>query len=100
MNQTPIDQIFDENNTDPVVLYNENGQAVSFEQIALIPMNDRVYVILKPTQPMEGVGEDEGFVFEIVLQDQEETLVIVEDFSIINAVFDIYDDFVADANNN
>lgn len=93
-----IDQIFDENNTDPVVLYNENGDAVSFEQIALIPINGQVYVILKPVQPMEGVGEDEGFVFEITEIDGEELIVIVEDFAIIDKVFDEYEAMLEEAN--
>lgn len=95
---TPIDQILDENNTDPVVLFNEHGEEVSFEQIALIPLDGSIYVILKPTEKMEGVGEDEGFVFEIVLRDGEEMMLLVDDFSIINAVFDEYEALLADAN--
>ena len=93
-----IDQIFDENNTDPVVLYNENGEAVSFEQIALIPLEGRIYVILKPSEKMEGVNEDEAFVFEITEMDGEELIVIVEDFAIIDKVFDIYEAMLNEAN--
>ena len=92
-----IDQIFDENNTDPVVFYNENGEAVSFEQIALVPLDGRIYVILKPVQPMKGVGEDEGFVFEITEIDGEELIVIVEDFAIIDKVFDEYEAMLEEA---
>ena len=40
----PINQILDQNNTDPVVFYSENGDAVSFEQIAVIPLEGRIYV--------------------------------------------------------
>lgn len=93
-----IDQIFDENNTDPVVFYNEDGVPVSFEQIALVPLNGQIYVILKPIQPMEGVGEDEGFVFEITKIDGEELIVIVEDFAIIDKVFDEYEAMLEEAN--
>ena len=93
-----IDQIFDENNTDPVVLYNENGEAVSFEQIALIPLDGRIYVILQPVETMEGVNGDEGFVFEITQEDGEELIVIVEDFAIIDRVFDIYESMLEEAN--
>lgn len=46
----PIDQIFDENNCDPIVLYNENNEAVTFDQIAVIPIEKEVYVILKPVK--------------------------------------------------
>ena len=87
----PINQILDENNTDPVVFYSENGDAVSFEQIAVIPLEGRIYVILKPTEKLAGVNEDEGFVFEITRQDGEEMIVIVEDFAIIDKVFDEYE---------
>ena len=87
----PINQILDQNNTDPVVFYSENGDAVSFEQIAVIPLEGRIYVILKPTEKLEGVNEDEGFVFEITRQDGEEMIVIVEDFAIIDKVFDEYE---------
>lgn len=92
-----LDQILDENNTDPVVLYNENGEAVSFEQIALIPLDGQVYVILKPVEQMEGVNEDEAFVFEITQEDGEELIVIVEDFAIIDKVFDIFESMLAEA---
>ena len=95
---TAIDQIFDENNTDPVVLYNEHGEPVRFEQIALIPLDGRIYVILQPVEKMEGVNGDEGFVFEITQEDGEELIVIVEDFAIIDRVFDIYESMLEEAN--
>ena len=41
---------------------------------------------LKPITKLEGLGEDEGIVFEIV----DETLVLVQDFDIIDPVFDVY----------
>ena len=94
---TAIDQIFDENNTDPVVLYNEHGEPVRFEQIALIPLEGQVYVILLPLQVMEGVNEGEGFVFEITQLDGEETLLLVDDFTIIDKVFDIYESLLEEA---
>ena len=45
---TAIDQIFDENNTEPVVLYNEHGDPVRFEQIALIPLCDALFADVNP----------------------------------------------------
>ena len=93
--QNPIDALYDENNNDIIQLYAEDGKLINFEQIAIIPINERVYVILKPVQPLEGVGEDEGLVFEIATnEDGAEYLKLVVDMAIIDAVFDIYDELV------
>lgn len=35
----PIDQIFDENNNDNIILYNENDEPMEFMQIAVIPLD-------------------------------------------------------------
>lgn len=93
---SPIDCLFDEDNTDPIKLFNEKGEQVEFEQIALIPLEDnedKIYAILKPVEAMEGVGEDEALVFEIVESEddeEEEYLNLVSDLDIIDKVFDVY----------
>ena len=90
MDLNPIDMILDENNTDPIVLYNENNDPVQFEQIALIPWVDDTYVILKPVEAIEGIADDEAIVFQITELDGEDVLVVVEDDAIIDIVFDEY----------
>ena len=100
--QNPIDALYDEENCDPILLYNEKGEAIAFEQIALIPLKDKTYAILKPIKPMEGLGENEGLVFSIEILEIEETeqeaLVLVTDEKIIDDVFKVYDELV-DAEN-
>lgn len=86
----PIDKIFDENNSDNIVLYNEDNEAVEFEQIALIPLGEDTYVILRPVTEMEGIGEDEALVFGIENLDGEEVLAIIEDDEVVDAVFEEY----------
>lgn len=93
----PIDCLFDEDNTDPIVMYNEKGEKVEFEQIALIPIEEDIYAILKPTEEMEGIGEDEALVFEIVEpedEEEEEYLNLVSDLTIIDKVFDVYNKLI------
>ena len=86
-----IDKIFDEDNKELIILFNEKGEEIAFEQIALIPIRSIVYVILKPIIPLEGMSEDEGLVFEIKINDNEqEYLALVVDEQIIDQVFDIY----------
>ncbi len=90
MNQ--IEKILDENNEDNIILFDEDNNPVEFEQVAVIPMDDSVYVILVPVTPMEGVGEDEGVVFVIEEDEEGDALLslVVED-DVIDAVFNEYD---------
>ena len=87
---SPIDMLLDENNTENIKLYNEENQEVEFEQIALIPVEDKTYAILKPAQSMEGIADDEALVFVIDEIDDEDCLVIVEDDAVIDNVFAEY----------
>ncbi len=87
---SPIDMLLDENNTENIKLFNEQNEEVEFEQIALVPIDEKVYAILKPVADMEGVAEDEALVFCIEEIDDEDCLVIVEDDGIIDAVFEEY----------
>ena len=94
---SPIDKLFDDNNVDPIVLYNEKGEEISFEQIALIPLEERIFAILKPMEKTEGVGEDEALVFEVVegeTEEDEEYLNLVSDMKIIDEVFKVYDKLI------
>lgn len=86
----PIDALFDENNSDNIVLYNDKEEPVEFEQIALIPLDGKIYAILKPTMEIEGVKEDEAFAFELVEIDEEESLRLVEDEKLMDDIFAEY----------
>ena len=95
--KSPIDCLFDEDNTDPISLFNEKGEEVQFEQIALIPLEEDIYAILKPMKEIEGVGEDEALVFEIKETEEDaetgehsEFLELVGDIDIIDRVFEVY----------
>ena len=93
--QNPIDALFDEDNNDVIILFNERGEEIPFEQVAVIPLG-KTYAILKPLQPMDGLGEDEGLVFavEVNTETNEEYLALVTDMDIIDQVFDVYDALV------
>lgn len=93
--QNPIDALYDENNNDAIILFNERGEEIAFEQIALIPLNENTYAILKPIKPMEGLGENEGLVFSIeTSEDGQEFLMLTTDEEIIDKVFDVYDKLI------
>ena len=87
----PIDQLFDPNNSDNIVLYNDKDEPIEFEQIAIIPLDNANYAILQPVKKLEGLQDDEAFAFEVV-EDEEngDTLQLVEDDALIDRIFDEY----------
>lgn len=96
-----IDAIFDENNTENIVLYNADDEAVEFEQIAIVPIEENDYAILKPVVPLEGMSDDEAMVFELQENDEgERQLVMVQEEGVIDKVFDIYEKLFEEANKN
>ena len=84
-----IDRIFDENDNDPVVLYS-NDKAIEFDQVAIIPLDGEIYVMLAPITKIEGVNDDEAFVFSIEENNKEESLFLITDSEILDKVFDEY----------
>ncbi len=88
----PILKLLDPENSDPIVLFDENEKPVSFEQIALIPFQEKLYAILKPIEKMDGVADDEAIVFSFEEDDssEDQLLVVEENDTIIDEVFAIY----------
>lgn len=85
-----IEKLLDENNSDDIILYNENNEAIAFEQIATIYLGEEPFFILHPVEEVEGVAEDEALVFGIAIEDGEEVLDVVDNDDIVDAVFDEY----------
>ena len=90
--QDLLDKLYDEENNEVILLNNEAGEEIAFEQIALIPQGEAVYLIVKPVVPIEGIGEDEGLV--LFINEVQERLDLVTDMEIIDRVFDVYDQLV------
>lgn len=84
-----IDRIFDENDNDPVVLYS-NDMAIEFDQVAIIPLDGEIYVMLAPITKIEGINDDEAFVFSIEENNEEKSLSLITDSEILDKVFDEY----------
>lgn len=86
-----LDVLLDENNDEPITLYDENEKAVRFDQVAIIPMDEQLYAILKPIDEMEGVADDEAIVFLIEEdEDGDAELVVESDEAKAIKVFDEY----------
>ena len=90
-NMSAIEKLFDENNNDNIVLYNDKGEATEFEQAAIIPLDGKIYAILSLANPTEDIAEDEGFVFEINAEEDHPSFNLVDNEDIINEVFELYE---------
>lgn len=86
-----LDILLDEDNEDPITLYDENDKAIKFDQVAIIPLEEKLYAILKPIDEMENVADDEAIVF-VVNEDKngESILEIETDEPTAIRVFDEY----------
>lgn len=73
-----VEILLDENNTEPIILYNDDEQ-YSFEQIAVIPHNDLLYAILKPIETIAGIKDDEAIVFKVDQNEDGESFLTVEE---------------------
>ena len=76
---------------DDITLTDEEGNEIVFEQAAVIPRGDKVYVILSPITEIDGVEPGTGLVFELTEVDDEDALVIVTDDKIVDDVFEVYE---------
>ena len=94
--KNPLEQILDENNTENVILYDADNKPIEFEQVALIPLErtGKLYAIMIPVTPMQGVNEGEGVLFAI--DEIKGDLDIERDDTIIDEVLTIYKTLIED----
>lgn len=84
------EKIIDPNNLENIVITNSKGDSFELEQIALIPLHDTGYAILKPLKPeLLNMDQDEPLIFK--LNDEEEIIELCTDINVINKVFEKYE---------
>lgn len=87
-----IKDFYSAGNNSSIELINDENQKVRFEPVALIPINNSHYMILLPIDKMEGVGENEGVIFEIkTLAGIGKCLSFVLEPEVVDIVFDEYE---------
>lgn len=87
-----MDENYEEELDNVVVLNDEDGNEVKFEFLDLVELDDEEYVVLLPIT--EEGEEDEGEVVILKVEDseddEEESYVSVDDEDVLNRVFDIF----------
>ena len=84
--------LLDEDNDEPITLYDETGEPFSFEQVAIIPKDDNLYAILKPLQHVDSLSDEDVLIFKIFEdEDGEADMEMVTDDAEAEAVFEELD---------
>lgn len=97
-----MDVLLDENNTAPIFMFNDRGEQIEFDQIAVIPYgDDDLYCILKPITKVPGIKDDEAVVFKVEQDEKGEGYLKVEEREeIAIAIFDQYYNLVEESSEN
>ena len=82
---TLLSQLLDDKNDENIVLFDDAGESVEFEQIAIIPHNGDMYALLRPTD----ADEDSAAVFKIEATD-EDSILPVEDEKLATQILEVY----------
>ena len=76
---------------DIITLTSENNEEIEFVNIAQIVYQSKIYAILQPVELLDGMDEDEAFVFEVETDEEgQNSFTIVTDDEIIDEVFSRY----------
>lgn len=105
-----LDVLLDRENRDPVLLQDESGRTLTFEQVAIIPYDvegqDRLlYVILKPLD-IVGIADNEAVVFRTDVNKYGHTVLKLEEDErrakeVFEKFYELLDECVAEqAKNN
>ncbi len=94
-----LDVLLDKDNKNPIIMSDESGRIIRFEQVAVVPYNNELYCILKPIDELPGIGDDEAIVFLCDTDENGNTVLKVEqDEETAIAVFNIYYVLLLEAN--
>ena len=80
-----IDKILDENNHDFINTYDDFGNPIQFEQIAVVSLDEELFAILRENS--EDVPFDEVMVFRIIMNETNQELLLEENEEIVEEVF-------------
>ena len=84
---TLLARLMDGQNDENIILFDDAGDGIEFEQIAIIPHKGTTYVLLRPMD----ADEDSAAVFKIEATD-EDSIHPVEDEKLATKILEIYNE--------
>ena len=73
-----------------ITLTAADGTEIEFVNVAGINLDGRFFAILQPVELLEGMGENDALVFEVVTDGENESFTIITDDEIVDRVFAEY----------
>lgn len=73
-----VKTLLDENNHEPIIIYDEDNREIRFEQVAALPMFGTLYAILKPIDNLDGIDEDQALVFLVDYDEDGNSFLMIE----------------------
>ena len=83
-----IEQILDENNHDFINAYDDFGNPIQFEQVAVVSIEEELFVILRENR--DDIPVEEVLVFRIVINETNQELLLEENEEVVEEVFNEY----------
>ncbi|MDE7163827.1 MAG: ATP-binding protein [Clostridiales bacterium] len=85
-----IDILLNEDNNLPLLMRTQDGREIAFEQVAVIPHDERLYCVLKPLDKIEGIADNEAVVFYVDEEIDPPALLVCTDEKIAIEIFKEY----------
>lgn len=86
-----MNEEFDEEEGETIILQDEDGKEIEFDHIATLDYKDEWYIILQPTVLEDDMDEDDLYIFKIGTDSEGNDLFIpVEDEETLQGVYDEY----------
>ena len=79
-----LERLFDENNDDNLILFDQNGKEIELEQVAVVTHEGAIYAVLH----VVGDPDEEVLVFKINPED-EESIMMVDDEKLGNKILSL-----------
>ncbi len=97
-----LEVLIDPENKDSILLCDERGKELLFEQVAIIPYDladqKKLYAVLKPLDKMNGIEDDEAVVFLVDMDKYGNTVLHIEEDELVAiGVFNKYYDLLEEA---
>ncbi len=86
--RNPYEMLLDENNNENIIFYDQDGNPMEFEQIALLEIDTIKYTILHPVNM--GYADDEVIAFSLSDDGNEYELLEVEDDDLLEEIYAEY----------
>lgn len=89
-----LDKLLDPNNSDSILLYDKDNEPTEFKQLSSLIYQGKAYALLKPIDKIACLDEKVALVF--YLNSEKHELNLVTDQTIIDAVFNQYENSLKD----